>query len=87
LKYSKQAWSQLKNTTYDKYIAALLEDGYVPGLFKKAKREYLHPVRGRIVVHYHKGTTIGRNTLKDLLRDTGWSENDMRRIRLIKYAA
>jgi len=83
LKYSNQAWSQLKNITYDEFIAALLDDGFVPGLFKGARREYLHPVRGRIVIHYHKGKTIGRNTLKDLLRDAGWSEDDMRRIRLI----
>ena len=84
MSYSNQAWSQLKNTTYDEFIVGLINDGYGPGLFKGARREYLHPVRNRIVIHYHKGKTIGRNTLKGLLSDTGWSENDMKRIGLIK---
>jgi predicted RNA binding protein YcfA (HicA-like mRNA interferase family) len=83
LKYSKQAWSQLKNTTYDDFITALLNDGFVPDIFKGAKRVYRHPDRRRIVIHYHRDV-IGRNTLKALLRDTGWTEDDMTRVRLIK---
>lgn len=82
MKYSKQAWSQLKNTKYDEFICALLEDGYKPGSFKGARREYLHPVRGRIVIHYHK-KTIRRKALKGLLKDTGWTDDDVRRIGLV----
>ena len=37
-----------------------------------------------MVIHYHPRKTYGPKLLKALLADIGWSEADMRRIKLIK---
>ena len=47
-------------------------------------RIYRHPVGPRRVsVHYHPKKTYGAKMLKALLNDTGWSEDDMRRLKLL----
>jgi hypothetical protein len=38
----------------------------------------------RIVIHYHPRKTYGPKLLKSLLADIGWSEADMKRLKLIK---
>jgi len=38
----------------------------------------------RVVIHYHPRKTYGPKLLKALLADIGWSEADMRRVKLIK---
>ena len=40
---------------------------------------------GRIVsIHYHPRKTYHRGLLKGLLDDIGWTEDDMRRLKLLK---
>jgi hypothetical protein len=38
----------------------------------------------RVQIHYHPQKTYGPKLLKDILGDIGWSEQDMRKIKLIK---
>ncbi len=38
----------------------------------------------RVVIHYHPGKTYGPKFLKGLLDSIGGSEDDLRRLRLIK---
>jgi hypothetical protein len=40
--------------------------------------------RKRIVIHYHPRKTYRPKLLTALLGDIGWSEADMRRVKLIK---
>lgn len=85
MKYSKNVWSQLKNKTADDLISALLKDGFELDEIVRTERIYRHPNGRRVSIHYHKGSDTYRSSLlKSLLDDIGWSENDMRRIKLIK---
>ena len=83
--YSKQAWEQLKNKTADDLISALLKDGFKLDVNVRTERVYRHSDGRRVNIHYHTRTTTYRpSLLKALLKDIGWSEKDMRRIKLIK---
>jgi len=37
----------------------------------------------RVSIHYHAKKNYGAKTLQGLLTDIGWSEDDMRRLKLI----
>ena len=83
--FSKNAWEQLKNITADELISALIKDGFVPDAKLKAERIYRRPDGRKASIHYHTGNKgYGRGLLNALLEDTGWSEADMRRLKLIK---
>lgn len=85
MKFSKNAWDQLKGKTADDLIRALLKDGFELDGTVRTERIYRHSDRRRVSIHYHKGSTrYGPSLLKALLEDTGWSEADMRRLKLIK---
>ena len=83
--FSKNAWDQLKNKTSDDLISALLKDGWVADKIIRTERVYRHPDGGRVTIHYHAGgRNYGASLLKGLLNDIGWSEDDMRRLKLVK---
>jgi len=84
VKLSKQIWSQLKSKTCEQVIAALERDGFSNEGRRGAVQGYRHPDGRRVVVHYHPNKTYGANLLKDLIGDIGWSEADMRRVKLVK---
>ena len=85
MKYSKNVWGQLKGKTADDLISALLKDGFLLDEVIRIQRIYRHPDGRKMSIHYHKGSqTYGAGLLKALLEDTGWSEKDMHRLKLIK---
>ena len=84
MKFSKQAWDQLKAKTCEDLIAALQKDGFLHEGKRGATQAYRHPDGRRAVVHYHPGSSYGPGLLKDLIRDVGWTEKDLRRLKLIK---
>jgi len=84
--YSPDVWRQLKNLTADDLLDALRKDGWQldPGrgavlAFTKGSNPRL-----RVVIHYHPRKTYGPKLLKALLADIGWSEGDLKRLKLIK---
>jgi predicted RNA binding protein YcfA (HicA-like mRNA interferase family) len=81
--YGKNTWNRLKNTTADDLIRALLKDGWVFEPTKSAVRVYRKAPDKRITVHYHARKTYGPSLLKGLLDDIGWSEEDLKRLKLI----
>lgn len=85
MSFPKNVWDQLKSIPTRKLIAALEKDGFVPDEQLRAERIYRHADGRRASVHYHTGSKCyGRGLLKSLFKDTGWSEDDMRRLKLIK---
>lgn len=85
MKYPKDVWEQLKGKTADDIISALLKDGFKPDDKLRTERVYRRHDGMRITIHYHKkGTSYRQGLLKALLEDTGWSIDDMRRLKLIK---
>jgi predicted RNA binding protein YcfA (HicA-like mRNA interferase family) len=84
MKYSKNVWQQLKSITADELIRVLEKDGWVRDVGVGAELVY-RDEDGRIVsIHYHPRKTYRPGLLKALLEDIGWTEVDMRRLKLIK---
>ena len=85
MKYSKNVWEQLKAKTADDFISALEKDGFALDTKVKTERIYRHSDGRRVSIHYHTGgKCYGRSLLKALVEDTGWSEANMRSLKLIK---
>jgi predicted RNA binding protein YcfA (HicA-like mRNA interferase family) len=84
VKFPAHIWNQLKNLTADEIIHALEKDGWILDKKRGAERVYRHPDGRRVVIHYHPGKTYGPKLLKDLIEDIGWSQEDMKRLKLIR---
>lgn len=83
--FSAGVWSQLKKTTADELIAALKRSGWAlePDC-KGAIQVYRNPDGQRVGIHYHPKKTYGAKLLAGLLADIGWTEAEMKKLKLIK---
>jgi len=91
--FAQNVWNQLKNLTKGEFVSALERDGWTlekPSASSGSIRLYIKydpqgkPLK-RIEIHYHHSSdTMGAGLLKGLLAGTGWTEKDMRRLKLIK---
>jgi len=86
--FPQHVWQQLKATTADEIIAALKRVGYKQDpASADATIAYIKiatPSNKRVVIHYHPRKTYGPKLLTALLDEIGWTEADMRRVKLIK---
>ena len=86
--YSKPIWDQLRNTTNGEFEKALQKDGWAWEEKSGAVQIYRHPDRpegkNMVPVHSHPGKVIRPGTLKSMLDATGWDEEDLVRVKLIK---
>jgi predicted RNA binding protein YcfA (HicA-like mRNA interferase family) len=91
--FKPNVWNQLKNLSKGELISALERDGWQ----KEGSSHSAGSIRlyikydptgipaERVEIHYHHASdTCGPKLLKALLADTGWSESDMRRLKLLK---
>lgn len=84
MKFPKQVWNQLKAKTSEDLIAALLRDRWAHEETRGAVQVYRHEDGRRVAIHYHPNRSYKPKLLKGLIEDIGWSEADMRRLKLIK---
>jgi len=85
MKLPEHVWKQIKSLTADELIRALEKDNWIRDVKVGAEQVYRSPDGSRRVsVHYHPTKTFGPNLLQALLADIGWTEADMRRLKLIK---
>lgn len=84
MSFSTNVWNQLKNTTAERLVKALRDDGWEHEVTRGATQAYRHPDGRRTVIHYHPKSTYQPKLLKKLISDIGWSEEDLRRLKLIK---
>lgn len=82
--FRKAIWDQLKNTTADRLIRALTADCWEEDVRRGATLAFRKGSGKRVVIHYHPKKTYGAKTLKSLLDDIGWTEDDLRRLQLVK---
>ena len=76
--------SYLKNTPVRDLIRALEQDGFGYRKRKGSQRVYRHADGRRVVLHYHHSKdTLPLGTLKSFLDGTNWTEQDLKRLRLI----
>jgi mRNA interferase HicA len=72
-----------RGITARQLIKALHEDGFELKRTRGSHRIYRHLDGRRMVVAYHRlGDTFPMGTLKAMIRDAGWTEDDLRRLGL-----
>ena len=76
-------WAQLKNITAGEIIRSLENDGWKLRGGSGSRKIYLKGQK-LVSIHYHPQKAYGRDLLRDLLKDIGWSEKDLRRLKLIR---
>ena len=76
---------QLKNTPAREWIRALERDGFTGRKSKGSHHLYQHSDGRRVLIVYHKlSDSFGPKTIMQLLDGTGWQENDLNRLKLLK---
>jgi predicted RNA binding protein YcfA (HicA-like mRNA interferase family) len=78
-------YSKLRSLTARRLITALVQDGFELEREKGSHRQYLHPKKGRVTVSFHHPSdTFPPKTLKKIIQDAGWEEEDLKRLGLLK---
>lgn len=73
-----------RGVTARKFIQALDQDGFVLDTTRGSHRVYRHPDGRRMVVAYHSsGATFKIGTLKAMIKDADWSDEDLKRLGLL----
>lgn len=76
---------ELRNTPVRKLIRALEQDGFMYRRAKGSQRVYRHQDGRRVVIHYHHGgDTLPMGTVRQIIEAAGWTEEDFRRLGLLK---
>lgn len=83
MSFHPNVWNQLKNITCEELIKALKKDDWQQDTTSGAVQAYKKGQR-RVTVHYHPGKTYGAKLLKGLIEAIGWTEDDLKRVKLIK---
>ena len=74
----------LRNLTAREMISALVRDGFAFDRGDGSHQIYCHPDGRRVTVHFHGGgSTFKRKTLKSMIDQTRWQEEDLKRLKLI----
>ena len=79
-----QIWDQLKSKTADDLIQALEKDGATKVGSRGSAQYYKLKTGLKIAIHYHPHKTYGSQMLNYLLETIGWTEQDLKRLKLIK---
>jgi predicted RNA binding protein YcfA (HicA-like mRNA interferase family) len=85
MKLSWHIWTQIRNVTAEELCGALVRNGWILDAARGAVRAYWQETTGkRVTIHYHPGKTYGERLLRALIDDIGWSEDDLKRLKLVK---
>lgn len=84
MSFSKTTWDQIKNTTVERLIKALKKDGWQFDPESKGAVQVYIKGSQRTTIHYHPKKTYGAGLLKALITDIGWSDSDLKRLKMVK---
>jgi predicted RNA binding protein YcfA (HicA-like mRNA interferase family) len=77
-------YGQLRNLTARELISALIRDGFSLDRGSGSHQIYYHPDGRRVTVLFHRSSdSFRRKTLKSMLDQAGWTEDDLKRLKLI----
>lgn len=77
-------YALLRNLTGREIISALVRDRFTFDRGDGSHQIYYHSDGRRVTVTYHGGSrTFERKTLKSMIDQTGWTEEDLKRLKLI----
>ena len=75
----------LRNVSTRRIIRALEREGFQFVERKGSQRVYQHPDRRRVLIHYHTGSdTLPPYVIRNLFIGTHWTEDDLKRLGLVK---
>jgi predicted RNA binding protein YcfA (HicA-like mRNA interferase family) len=75
----------LRNLTARELISALIRDGFGYDRGDGSHQICYHPDGRRVTVVFHGGnSTFRRKTLKSMIEQAHWTEEDLKRLRLIR---
>ena len=77
-------YGQLRNTTAREIISALVRDGFAFDRGSGSHQIYYHPDRRRVTVVFHGNSTFKRKTLKSMIEQARWTQEDLVRLGLVK---
>jgi len=79
-------YSKLRSLTAAKLAQALLDDGFFLARQRGSHRRYHHSDGRRVTVPFHRpGGTFVPKTLRSIIEEQArWSEDDLRRLKLVK---
>lgn len=76
--------NQLRNVTAREIVSALVRDGFSFDRGDGSHQIYYHSDGRRVTVIFHRGSdTFRRKTLKSIIAQAGWTEDDLKRLSLI----
>ena len=82
---SRIDYSKLRALTARKLVSALIRDGFHFDRTSGSHHQYIHPDKGRVTLSFqHSGDTFPPKTLKNIIQDAGWNEDDLKRLNLLK---
>ena len=74
----------LRNLTAREMMSALVRDGFAYERGDGSHQIFYHPDRRRVTVIFHGGgSTFKRKTLKSMIGQTFWTEEDLKRLKLM----
>lgn len=78
-------FSKFRSITASRIISALIRDDFYLDRSKGSHQQFRHPDGRRVTVSFHHpGETFRPKTLRRILEDAGWGEEDLKRLRLMK---
>jgi predicted RNA binding protein YcfA (HicA-like mRNA interferase family) len=78
-------YALLRNLTAREVMSALVRDGFAVERGDGSHQIYYHPDGRRVTVMFHGGGhTFTRKTLKSMIEQTHWTEEDLVRLKLLK---
>jgi len=73
----------LRSITAGEFCRALERDGFKRTKSRKGHRIYRHPDGRKVEVAFHRsGQTFPPKTLAKMIQDAGWTEADLKRLKL-----
>lgn len=73
-------YSKLRSLTARRLISALIKDGFHLDRESGSHQQYLHPNKGRVTVSFHHPSdTFPPKTLKKIVQEAGWTEENLKR--------
>lgn len=74
----------LRNLSAREIISALVRDGFAFDRGDGSHQIYCHPDGRRVTVMFHgAASTFARKTLKSMLKQARWTEDDLKRLKLL----
>ena len=78
-------YSKLRSLTARELMSALIKDGFYIDRESGSHYQFLHPNKGRVTLSFHHTRdTFPPKTLKSIVQDAGWNEEDLKRLKILK---